>query len=367
MRNLFSLGTLAVLLFSSCTIGRMVVFQFSDIRDYKRFPDRPLASSTEPFRLEYGDTAAFNALDLRLYADGEAKYPLDQLNAEHKTVAFLVIQNGKILHERYHQGYVETSWIASFSMAKSYISALTGIAIQEGHIGSERDRVAQYIPELAARFPELTIRHLLQMTAGIKHAENYFNPFAGVAKSYYGRGLRRQVARLKPEYDPGTQFHYQSISTQVLGQVVANATGRTLTDYLQEKIWDPLQMEHPASWSIDQRRKGMEKAFCCINATARDFAKFGLLYLNRGQWQGRSVVPEEWVRKSTAIDAAENAWDGYQYQWWIVSKNGDYTAEGHLGQFIYIYPDKDLVIVRLGKNYGGVYWKETFREIAAQL
>ena len=365
MRLSFFQISLFSLLLSSCTIGRMAIYQFSDIKDYKRFPSRPLSPSDTPFRLAYGDTTTFSKMTIK--APNESPHTLDSWNANHETVAFLIVQNDKVIYERYFDGYEETSWIASFSMAKSYVSALMGIAIHEGHIGSEDDLVAKYIPELQERFPEMTIRQVLQMTAGIKHAENYFNPFAGVAKSYYGKHLTKQVAKLKPEYAPGSRFHYQSISTQVLGEVLVRATGRSLTDYMQEKLWDPLLMEHPASWSIDQKKNGMEKAFCCINATARDFAKFGLLYLHKGNWQGRQIVPEAWVEKSTAVDKKYGAWEGYQYQWWLPSLEGDFTAEGHLGQFIYVNPAKDLVIVRLGKKYGGVNWKKTFRGIAAQL
>ena len=125
--------------------------------------------------------------------------------------------------------------------------------------------------------------------------------------------------------------------------------------------------EYPATWSIDQRKNGMEKAFSSINATARDFAKFGRLYLHQGNWEGKQLIPSNWVTESTKVDAQNGSAWYYQYQWWLPSKNGDYMANGHLGQYIYVNPKKDLIIVRLGKNEGHVAWNQAFVEIADQL
>lgn len=366
LRIYFLLGLLLLGL-GSCTISRMVVYQFSDIKDYKKFPSRPLTPSETPFVFRKGNEQAFADRDIRVNT-GKRRAFLDTLLMDSKTVGFLVIQRDSILYERYFDKYEESSLVASFSMAKSFTSALFGIAIEEGHIGSVDDFLVDYIPELKKQgLDDIRLRDVLQMTTGIHHAENYFNPFAGVARLYYGRRLRKQVLKLRQEYEAGLYFHYMSVNTQLLGEVLVRATGKTLTEYMQEKIWGPIGMEYPASWSIDQRRNGIEKAFCCINAAARDFAKFGRLYLRGGNWEGKQLVPTEWVKMSTKVDAQNGARVGYQYQWWLPSKEGDFTAEGHLGQFIYVNPMKDLVIVRLGKNYGGVYWKKAFREIAAQL
>lgn len=356
-----------VLLLSSCTVGRMAIYQLSDIKDYKRFPSRPLTASDTPFRYFPRDPNGIRLEEMKVTADGETLF-LNEFLPAHKTVAFLVIRRDSILYEDYFDGYSESEWVASFSMAKSYVSALVGIAVEEGFIKNVNDPITDYIPELKKNgLDDVTVRHVLQMTTGIHHAENYFNPFAGVAKSYYGKHLRKQVLRLKQDYEAGLKFHYQSINTQVLGEILVRATGRTLTDYMQEKLWTPMQMEYPASWSIDQKKSGMEKAFCGINATARDFAKFGRLYLNKGNWDGKQLVPAEWVTESTKVDEENGAWKGYQYQWWLPSEEGDFTAEGHLGQFIYVNPAKELVMVRLGKNYGKVTWPKIFRGIAAQL
>lgn len=356
-----------VLLLSSCTIGRMAIYQRSDIKDYKRFPSRPLLASDTPFRFFPGDRSLFNPSKVKITMDDET-LPFNEFLPKRKTVAFMVIRRDSILYEDYFAGYTESDWIASFSMAKSYVSALVGIAVHEGFIKSVQDPITDYIPELKKNgLEDVTVRHVLQMTTGIHHAENYFNPFAGVAKSYYGKNLRKQVLRLKQENEAGLKFHYQSINTQLLGEIVVRATGRTLTDYMQEKLWTPMAMEYPASWSIDQKKNGIEKAFCGINATTRDFAKFGRLYLNQGNWNGKQLIPAEWVAESTKVDEEDGAWTGYQYQWWLPSEEGDFTAQGHMGQFIYVNPEKELIMVRLGKNYGKVSWTKIFRGIAAQL
>src|SRR5690606_15577430 len=135
--------------------------------------------------------------------------------------------------------------------------------------------------------------------------------------------------------------------------------------YFTEKVWRPLGMEYDASWSIDQKKDGMEKTFCCVNAVARDYAKIGRLYLNEGAWNGEQIVSRDWVKASTGVDTSKGSARFYQYQWWLPTGSGDFLAQGHLGQFIYVNPAKDLVIVRLGKNNGGVEWWPVFTSLAA--
>lgn len=359
-------GFLGILVLTGCTAGRMIVYQFSDIKDYKKFPSRPLEAPNQPF-LFAEDPGYLKAHNIRVTHQGH-RYDLDEWLPNTPTVAFLVIRNDSILYENYFNKYERESIVASFSSAKSFVSALVGFALQDGKILSVEDSMTHYLTELQGKgLGGVKIRHLLQMTSGIHHAENYFNPFAGVAKLYYGHNIRRQVLHLKPEYKPGFYFKYRSIDTQLLGLVVERATGQSLTSYMQEKIWTPLGMESDASWSIDRKKNGIEKAYCCINAIGRDFAKFGRLYLNEGNWNGTQLLPAEWVQKSTEVNTDEGSAWYYQYQWWLASREGEYFAEGHLGQFIYVNPKKKTVIVRLGKNYGDVTWVEVFREIASQL
>lgn len=252
-------------------------------------------------------------------------------------------------------------------MAKSITSLLIGCAIDDGYIQSVSEPVIKYVPELKKNgFSEtLTIKHLLQMMSGIKFNESYSNPFGDAATYYYGTNLRKAIARMKPLHEPGMNFEYSSGDTQLLGLVLERALkGRTITDYLEDKIWKPLGMEYDASWSLDRKNNGLEKTYCCINARARDFAKIGRLYLNKGNWNGVQIVSKKWVEESTVADTGLNDVNYYKYQWWLPTQNGDFMAEGILGQYIYVNPAKSLIIVRLGKNNGNDAWESLFLSIA---
>ena len=351
------------LFLTSCQVGRFVAYNVADIKDYKKFPSRPLVSGAEDF--QFPDAA--RQLDSMKATIKGKKIPFDDLLEKNKTVAFVIIYKDSIMYERYFKGYDRSSIVPSFSVAKSVISILIGCAIDDGYIASVDEPITKYIPELSERgMDKVTIKHLLQMTSGIKFNESYINPFGHAAAYYYGRNLRKQMFKMKLENEPGTDFHYKSGDTQLLGLVLERALKtKTITGYLQEKLWTPLGMEFDASWSLDRKEDGLEKTFCCLNARALDFAKIGRLYLNDGNWNGTQIVPEAWVKESTRRDTSDGSADHYQYQWWLVSDEGDYMAQGILGQYIYIHPEKDLIIVRLGKNYSNVGWRNIFTSIAS--
>jgi len=260
-------------------------------------------------------------------------------------------------------GYADSSITTSFSMAKSIVSLLVGCAIEDGLIHSVQDSVLTYLPEMAGRgFESMKIIDLLQMTADLDFKESYINPFSKTPKFYYGRNLERNTLKLKSKKNPNSKFEYQSATTQLLGLLLTRALkDKTLSAYLEEKIWKPVGMEYPANWSIDQG-DGNEKAFCCINARARDFAKIGLLLLHAGEWKGEQIIPRTWVQQTYARDSSDGAALFYQYQWWMPIQEEIY-ADGHLGQYIYIHPQSRTVIVRLGQNYGRIYWTNIFRSI----
>jgi CubicO group peptidase (beta-lactamase class C family) len=203
------------------------------------------------------------------------------------------------------------------------------------------------------------------MTSGIEFNESYFNPFGDAASFYYGRNLRKEIAEMKSKTEPGTKFAYASGNTQLLGLVLERALkGKTVTTYLQEQLWGPLGMEYDASWSIDRKTDGLEKTFCCLNARARDYAKIGRLYMNKGNWNGKQIVSENWVNESTKLDTSNGSPRYYQYQWWIPTPNEDFMAQGILGQYIYVHPTKNLIIVRLGKTEGKADWWSIFTSLA---
>lgn len=343
-------------LFSACKFGRFIWYNFADLDDYKIFPKRELAPSAHPFQFHIAAEEKKPAAVK--YQDNDMSF--DDFLEETKSVAFLVIRNDSILYERYLDEYDAASIVPSFSMAKSVTSMLIGCAIDDGLIGSVQDPVSKYVPEMAKNgFDKVTIAHVLQMTSGIKFNEGYYNPFGEVATFYYGTSLRKDTEKLKLATDPGTQFAYASGNTQILGLILERVLeGKTITEYLGEKIWQPVGMEYGASWSIDRKKDGMEKTFCCLNARARDFAKLGRLYLHKGNWNGKQLVPEDWVRESTKVDSTAGSSKRYQYQWWLPTTHGDFMAQGILGQYIYVNPDKNLIIVRLGHKVSTNWWRQ---------
>jgi CubicO group peptidase (beta-lactamase class C family) len=350
------------IILSSCKLGRFVVYNFADIKDYKKFPSRPLRSSENKFK--FYSTAKGKYPDTLKMANNRVAF--DKVLEGNKTVAFLIIKNDSIQYEKYFKGYNQESIIPSFSMAKSVTSILIGCAIDDGLIKSVEEPITNYIPELKKNgFEKVTIKHVLQMTSALKFNESYFNPFGHAASFYYGRNLKREVFKLKLKGEPGQKFEYVSGNTQLLGIILERALkSKTVTQYFQEKLWTPLEMEYDASWSIDKKKDGTEKTFCCINARARDFAKIGRLYLNKGNWNGKQIVSKEWVEESTKVDTRDGSVSGYQYQWWLPSTTGDFMAEGILGQYIYVNPSQNMVIVRMGKNNGRVDWAELFMLLA---
>jgi CubicO group peptidase (beta-lactamase class C family) len=349
---------IASTLLTSCQLGRFVFYNFADIKDHKKFQSRPLTADTSPFNFQTTNSGKFPK-----ELDGK---PFDKYLEDNKTVAFLIIKNDTIQYEKYFKGYDKQSIVPSFSMAKSVTSILIGCAIDQGLIKSVDEPITNYIPELTKNgFEKVTIKHLLQMTSGIKFNESYVNPFGDAASFYYGRNLRKVIGKMKLKSEPGKRFEYVSGNTQLLGLVLERSLkGKTITSYLQEKLWTPLEMEYDASWSIDRKKNGLEKTFCCLNARARDFAKIGRLYKNKGNWNGKQIVSQKWVEESTKLDTSEGSAKFYQYQWWLPTPNEDFMAEGILGQFIYVNPTKDLIIVRLGKKEGKTNWWGVFTSLA---
>jgi len=364
MYRIYLFGLLVLLvLCSSCKLGRFVVYNFANITDHKIFPKNEVAKGSTTFTFKEGmNQAPFDSLTVT--AKGKkTRVSFEEYLAQNKTVAFLVIQNDTIKYEKYLAKYDESAIVASFSMAKSVLSMLIGAALEDGLIKSTDEPITNYLPELTKNgFDKVTIEHLLDMSSGIKFNESYVNPFGQAASIYYGTNLRKEVAKMKLIHEPGTHFSYSSGDTQVLGLVLnAALKDQSIAQYLSEKIWQPLGMEYDASWSKDRKKNGVEKTFCCINARARDFAKLGRLYLNKGNWNGQQIITEEWVNKSVIPDE-ENGGDGfYENQWWL-KEDGSYAAEGILGQYIFVDPNTNIIIVRLGKNYGKTSaWQKVFK------
>jgi CubicO group peptidase (beta-lactamase class C family) len=278
-----------------------------------------------------------------------------------------VIKNDKLLFERYYHGYEHVSICTFFSTAKSFVSALIGIALHEGLIGGLDDPLTKYIPETSAPFwSKITLRHLVSMSSGLRYNPAGFLPWDDEPRVYYSPDLRRLALSIQKAEASGTCFRYNNYNLILLGMILERVTCGTVSAYLQEKIWKPLGMEFPASWSLDSQPSGMEKMESGLNARAIDFAKFGRHYLRRGDWNGRQILPKSWVTESTTV-VPDAKWKHYKYLWWMSrSGQGRYTAVGNLGQFIFVAPDKDCVIVRFGRGKTG-NWKMVYPQLFGAL
>lgn len=309
MKNLnqikrFGLFPLVLMLLSSC---KAIFYNLPDITDHKLFPYRVIEHDPESvFHFVNADTLFDLGKRIKM-KDKDFMYqlvPLDEYFSCTKTAVFLIIRNDSILYQKYDEKYDESSIFNPFSLTKAFMATLTGIALDEGKIKSIDQAVTDYVPELLEKedFSEVTIRHLLVHTSGIKYSNQKFNPLSDNCKYYYGRKLRKYVLGSKTEKRPGKEFFYGSMNTQLLGLVLERATGTNLSSYLQEKLWKELGMEFEAKWSLDNRgENAMEKCASNLNCTAIDLAKLGRLYLNKGSAGEKRILSKQFFALNFVI------------------------------------------------------------------
>jgi CubicO group peptidase (beta-lactamase class C family) len=319
------------------------------------FPNKVIRASVKPYILNK------NIRDLNIsYKFKGQNYKMEELLRKTETTGIIVVKNDLVIYEKYFQGNSALDKNTSWSMAKSFTSALVGIAISEGYIHSINDPISKYLPELATSgYHNVPIKHILQMSSGVRFAENYDDTSSDINNLLpqlflYMQPIKKVVLNFPSEYPSGKKFNYISLDTQVLGLLIERVTGQSISSYFQTKLWQPIGAESDALWLTDNHNT--ELTFCCLNATLHDYAKFGLLYLHQGYFNGKQIVPQAWVKESTAPDSSHlqvgftseeyGKW-GYQYQWWIpTGSNGDYSAVGVLGQYLYVNPKENLVIVK---------------------
>jgi len=318
----------------------------SYIHDFVHFPANTIEAGKHQ---EWTISKNYNKVNLPEF--------IKPINKELETVAFLVIINDSITYEEYWHGYSEDSASNSFSMSKSYISTLVGVAIKDNIINID-DKVCDFLPEYyGEKERNITIKNLLTMSSGLNWNEGYYNPFGKTAEAYYGNNLKKLVMNLKVIETPGKVFKYYSCNTQLLAFILESTTGKSINEYASEKLWIPMGAKHRALWNTD-KKEGDEKAFCCINSNARDFARIGKLYMNNGNWNGTQIIDSTYVSQATSaadlLDKDGNKNLNYGYQFWITNyKDLDiYYARGLWGQYVICIPDKDMIIVRLGRKYG---------------
>jgi CubicO group peptidase (beta-lactamase class C family) len=271
-----------------------------------------------------------------------------KINAKYGTVAFLIIKNGKILYENYAEGYDEKSKTNSFSMAKSITTSLLFKAIQDGYIKSLDQPLTDFFPDFKGEFAsKCTVGDLSSMSSGLSWNENYTSPFSITAQAYYDENIRELIQTLEISEEPGKSFKYLSGSTQLLGMVIEKATKKSLSAYLSQSFWKPLGMNDFGLWQLDEEG-GMEKTYCCVSTNARNYAKFGQLYLQKGNWKGRQIIDSSFV--DLATKPRFKASPEYGYGFWLSDymDKDVFAMRGILGQYVIAIPEDNLVIVRLG-------------------
>jgi CubicO group peptidase (beta-lactamase class C family) len=346
---LFILTVIVVFSAYAVISGRTYLFEavwynFAGIDDYKKFSNNPVVTGEpQPWAIS-GD---YNKNPLPV----ELKKMLEEL----ETVAVLAIRNDSVLYEFYWDGYSDSSLSGSFSIAKSITSLLIGAALKEGKIRSLEEPVGTYLEEFrSGEKAKLRIIDVLTMSSGSNWDEAYANPFSVTTELYYGHNVYKTATGVSIIHPPGTLHEYKSGDTQLLGLILEKATGKSLSAYASEKLWQPMGAEHAALWSTDEVG-GSEKAYCCFNSNARDFARLGKLMLDSGRWKGNEIIPMDYFRQSIKPcmipDVTGQPCNYYGYQWWIIPSRPEiFYARGILGQYVIVIPSKKTIIVRLGKK-----------------
>ncbi|MDC3268344.1 beta-lactamase family protein [Gammaproteobacteria bacterium] len=319
----------------------------------------PIPASDNPYTFPRRDFV----LPETFFFDGEQRLLSEELE-HYKTDGLIVLHNGNLLYENYWNNNSATSKHIAFSVTKSFVSALVGIALDEGLIDNIKDPITKYLPDFKGTgYEGVRIKDILQMSSGVDFNEDYADPKSDINRfgraTARGSSFRDFAKSLERGREPGTYHHYVSIDTQVLGFLLAEVTGMPLKEYLYKKIWNKIGMEDDAFFIIDNN--DVEMALGGLNATLRDYAKFGELYLNRGKWNGEQVVPASWVDASHTTDGphlkpgeselSSSPW-GYGLQWWVPGfPDTDYTASGVYNQYIYIDPLTNVVIAKTSSNH----------------
>lgn len=342
--GLIAFTNLLIVITNSTFLYPAVYHNFPDIDDYKIFENRTIHKSTNPQPWAISND----------YNKKELPTKLSTKLEELQSVAFLVIKNDSIVIEKYWDDYSSKSFSNSFSAAKSHVSALIGVALIEGKIKSLEEPVANYVPSFKTDGKEnIKIIDVLKMSSGLNWQESYSGPLSMTTEAYYGTDIEQIINNLKPATKPGQMFKYLSGDTQVLAMVLKSATGKSLSQLAEEKIWQPLGYEQDAFWSVD-KQNGVEKAYCCINSNAHDFAKIAKLYMQKGNWNGNQILDSSFVSASVSPSVYEKETANfYGYMWWLFDENSTtdqhvFYARGILGQYIIAIPEKNIIIVRLG-------------------
>ncbi len=340
-------------LFTGCTYFSMLVHQSPNADDMKIFSNRSISHGSHPYHFNYSNKYLPYLDTVKLYNPyTKQESTLDTLLSQDKTSAFIIYINNQIVCEKYFRDRTESEVSCVFSVSKSVLSALTGIAISSGYIHSIDQRITDFIPELKGNpnFNRITIKQLLQMSSGLNWRKN--KTFDDDGKFYYTRNIRRLIVRHKLNKAPGSNWEYKNIDAELLAWVIENATRSTISDLVQKYLWEPMGAEYDASWSLD-KKDGVEKASSSLNACARDLLKFGCIYLNNGKFNNSQIVPQSWIANIFDIPLSPNQQTSlkHNFLWWLPNAGADreIVADGYLGQRITINPRYNIVIVKLSE------------------
>lgn len=344
-------------------IRQAILHGYANIDDYKIFDNR----------------IVYNAKHIPWQRD--SLYNMQRIDAANLqvmdsfgTTAFIIIHNNKILHEEYWDGASDTTRSNSFSVAKSIVSILIGCLLDDGKIKSVYQPVTDFLPEFKnTNGFTLRIKDLLTMSSGLEWDEGYSSLFSPTTRAYYGSELTKQMLDLNVKSEPGKKFSYQSCNSQLLGMIIEKASGKTISDYASEKLWKPLGAQHPAFWSVD-KPEGTEKAYCCFNSTATDFARIGQMVLDSGEFNNKPIVSKKYLSDATSPasylkDERGDSCYYYGYHFWMLTNKGHKViyARGILGQYIFIIPSLNAVVVRLGTDRSKQYLKHAPKEVFSYL
>jgi len=309
------------------------------LEDYKHFDNQTIAVSNNP--QPWPNHKGYNSV--------ESTKELSQAHKDWGTIAYVIIKNDSIWFEQYYDGFNEDSKSNSFSMAKSYVSGLMFKAIQDGYIKSLNQPVCDFLPAFCeGSAAKMTVGDLSSMASGTNWDEAYYSPLSITTRAYFDDDLAKVMNGLNMATEPGQVFKYASGDTQMLAMVIENATGKKLYDYFQTSLWNPLGSENETLWQVDSEDHDLVKAYCCIASNAKDFARYGKLFKDYGKWNGQQIIDSSYVAMSIKPRFKESP--EYGYGWWLHHQLGKdfFMMRGHLGQYVIVQPEDNLIIVRLG-------------------
>ena len=323
------------------------------LEDYQEFDNQPIAASNAP--QPWANHKDYNSVT--------TTSRLEKANQDWETIAYVIIKNDSIWFEKYYDGFGGDSKSNSFSMAKSYVSGLMGKAIMEGHIKSLDQPVCDFLPEFCdGKASKMTVGDLSSMASGTNWDEAYYSPLSITTRAYFDDDLAKVMNGLKVVDEPGQGFKYASGDTQMLAMVIEKATGKKLYKYFEDSFWKPLGSENSTLWQVDSEAHDLVKAYCCIASNAKDFARFGKLYKDYGKWNGTQILDSAFVAKSVRPRFPESP--EYGYGWWLrqVGNKHFFMMRGHLGQYVIVEPNDNIIIVRLGHQKSPDIGTKTFTD-----